>query len=246
VKSHATPKSDAWSDTCRNGWDRAFQHLEPSRPSEQRIIPDKKSVGGAAEIPARKDEALDRKDERKGAPVPRVVATQIDPEPTKGQTPVSELPGLGVGEVFLTGALTKAGNTTAISAVETFIWAAINGREEAGAELIAWTWREKAHEFFGQMPAEYRLKYTTPESLLFAMHQQQTSAAGGVEILKREVLGPNDEVFRIRFLNGDGTAIEEQFLMRRTVTGWKKEEPPTRIGSMFYRLRGEEPPWEGK
>jgi hypothetical protein len=135
--------------------------------------------------------------------------------------------------------LTNAGNDTATAGVQTFLWAAANGRLDTTADLICFVWRPGAEQYFSSVPEAVRKELGTPEKLVAAMYQNLLDSVSDIQISRTDIVGPRDVVFRVRLVSEDGSTSEEEFIMRRTNAGWQKQEYPYRVDELGRQLRGE-------
>ena len=175
--------------------------------------------------------------------------SRFSTEKTRENRPPPQAVGMNetslASEFKLASELGNRGNKSAVAAVETFLWATVNGQTDACADLIAWRWlsakglpsEQTVSGMFANVPEPWRQEVKTPERLLALMHQNDLQAIGGFEIVKRAQFTPDSEEIQVRLYDENGNTKVQSMFMRRTESGWKREQWPITIQQIADKLR---------
>jgi hypothetical protein len=173
----------------------ARRQVDPRQPSFATVIP--KDDGSADASALRQPDALQK--------VPSAVARSIA---------TIEEEDLLSSDVVPLGAMKNRGSATSLSAAESYLYAAGRGDHDSLAALFG---------FNASMPWATRIAYDALMPRLSANAAKEVERVSGVQLLERQVFGPNDELVRHRMIRMDGSKVDESFLMLRTDSGWRRD-----------------------
>lgn len=131
--------------------------------------------------------------------------------------------------------LVNAGRVTPVAAVQTFIWAALNGADDELAAALALdkSAREKAEAWRAALPAESQARYATVEKLpgLF-LAEEIVRKAAAVQVLDANDNGTGLVTVRARTANLSGKVSTSNFPMQLGPDGWRLIIPNDMIDGM--------------
>ena len=168
--------------------------------------------------------------------------TQAIVQTQAAQSPDSS--GPPPGGFVAVGALKNLGRAVPTSALETMLWAAVQGDLDtlAGSLWLDKGARAKADAWFATLPPESQAQFGSPEKVLATLISSRVGKdLAAIGVVAQADQGPDLTLLRVRFQSAEGLQKDDRWPFRRTEDGWRmiiNEKGLDSIG----KLLGDKPP----